>query len=83
MGSTFSVWEGFKRKKCPWLQYFVQTGAHEAGSSLAICACLALPWEFVLLDRSDTFPFVSVRVGCVYQCVWLPLEIVTRTAALQ
>ena len=78
-----SGWEGFKRKKCPWLRYLVQTHAHEAGSSPAICACSALPWEFVLLDLLDSFPLTPAREGCVCQCVWLPLEIVTRTAALR
>lgn len=51
----------------------VQTGAHEAGSSLAPCACSALPWAFVLLHRLDTFPLVPAREGCVCQrvgCLW-------------
>lgn len=43
---------------------------------------LTLSWEFVLLDRSDTFPLVPAREGCVYQRVRLPLEIVTRMAVL-
>jgi len=54
----------------------------EAGGSLTICACLALPGEFVLLDRLHTFPLVPAREGSGYQCVQLPLEIVRRTAAL-
>lgn len=78
MESAFSGWGWFKRKKRPWLRYLMQTGVREAGGNLPICACSALPWEFDLLDQSDTFPLVPAREG-----VRLPLEIVTRTAALR